>query len=84
MLQGALFAGSNRVLGFLGGSKICEISVSKAFEKSISTTAFLFFDFLGFGDPISSAGTSGSVKDMSENRIAVNVHEEIGLSNFDL
>lgn len=64
MLQGALFAGSNRDLGLFGGAKIFEISVSIVLEKSISS-AFLFFVFLYFGDPFSSAGTSGSAEELS-------------------
>lgn len=67
MLQGALLAGSNRDLGFFGGAKICEISVSIIFEKSISKSAFLFFVFLNFGDPFSSAGTSGSAEKLQFN-----------------
>lgn len=64
MLQGALLAGSNKDLGFFGGAKISEVSVSIVFKKSRSKSAFLFFVFLVFGDPFSSAGASGSAEEL--------------------
>lgn len=64
MLQGALLAGSNKVLGFFGRARISERSMSIAFENSISKSAFLFFVFLVFGDPFSSAGASGSAEEL--------------------
>lgn len=85
MLQGALFAGSNRVFGFFGGAKMSEVSVPIVFEKSISKSAFLVFVFLDFGDPFSSAGTSGSAKEVfhhfqrkekAEKGKPVNEHDE--------
>lgn len=64
MLQGARFTGSNMDLGFLGGAKTSDISLSNAFVKSMSTSAsFLVLGFLVVnGDPFSVGGSSEPTK----------------------
>lgn len=64
MLQGARFTGSSIDLGFFGGAKTSDISLSNAFVKSMSTSAsFLFLGFLVVnGDPFSVGGSSEPTK----------------------
>lgn len=51
-------------MGFFGGAKTCDRSVSNDFVKSISGSVFLLFIFLVFtGDPSSLEGSSETVND---------------------
>lgn len=69
--------GNNRDLGFLGGEKTSDRSLSKAFVKSISTAAcFLFFGFLVVtGDPFSFTTSSEP-----ENLIMYHIPKELVLA----